>query len=117
SWICLPPGPLLDFVPEAEAGLLHRRDVGLKILDFEDDPVPPARFILAAVGQGAGARTLLAAEPEGEVPIRDGSEGRRRNLHLEAQVLRVELYRLVHVFDLNSWPCSAMNSAIPWRSC
>src|SRR5205823_5088101 len=86
--------------PEAESRLLQRRDVGLEILDFEDDPVPPARLLLAAVGQRAGPRTLRAAEPEGEVPVRDGGEGRRRTLHLEAQVLRVELYRLVHILDL-----------------
>src|SRR5262249_54896872 len=71
----LAAGAHLDFVPEAEARLLHRRDLGLKILDFEDDPVPPARLLLAAVGQGAGPRTLRAAKPESEAPVPDACEG------------------------------------------
>src|SRR5262249_15217462 len=71
--------------------------------DFEDDPVPSARFLLALVRHGPRTRTLRPAQPEGEAPVRDGGEGLPPfDLHLEAQVLRVELHRLVHVLDLIS---------------
>src|SRR5262245_45660583 len=99
----LAAGTLFDLVPEAKARLLQLRDAGRQIIDFKDDPVPPPRLLLAAVGQRAGPRTLRAAEPEGEVPVRDGGEGRSRwksLVQFEAQVLRVELHRLVHVLDL-----------------
>src|SRR5262245_41126477 len=96
-------GTLLDLVAEAETGLLHRLDERRQVIDFEDDPVPPARLLLAAVRQWPRPRTLRAAEPEGEAPVRDGGEGWSRRIprvQFEAQVLRVELHRLVHVLDL-----------------
>src|SRR5262245_20978227 len=99
----LAAGTLLDLVPEAKAGLLHRLDSCRQVIHFEDDPVPPARLLLAAVGHRASAGTLRAAEPEGEVPVRDSGEGRRHReplVQFEAQVLRVELDRLGHVLDL-----------------
>ena len=52
---------LLDLVAEAETYLLQRLDARRQVIDFEDDPVPLARFLLAAIGQGAGPRTLRAA--------------------------------------------------------
>src|SRR5215468_1153579 len=68
----LAAGTLLDLVPEAETGLLQRLDAGRQVIDFEDDPVPPARLLLAAIGHRAGAGTFRPAQPEGETPVRDG---------------------------------------------
>jgi len=89
----LAAGALLDLVAGAETGLLHRLDVCRQVIDLEDDPVPPARLLLAAIGQGPGPRTLRAAQPESGAPVRDACEGHARAellLHLEAQVLRIE---------------------------
>src|SRR5262245_46893481 len=99
----LAAGTLLDLVAEAETGLLQGFDARRQVINLEDDPVPPARLLFAAVGQRARPRTPRAAEPEGKAPVRDGGEGRSRGIprvQFEAQVLRVELHRLVHVLDL-----------------
>jgi len=41
----LAAGPRLDLVAEAETYLLQRLDARRQVIDFEDDPVPPARFL------------------------------------------------------------------------
>jgi hypothetical protein len=89
-----------DFVPKADACLLHRRNDRKQVIHFKDEPIPSAWFWSTPIGHGSGSRTLGPTEPKGKVFLRDIGEGRPHLLvQLETQLLRIETNGTVNVID------------------
>src|SRR5688500_17204020 len=90
-----------DLVAETHAGGAKFFDLRLEIGDEEDDAVPAAGLLFAAVGHGARARAARAAQQQTERTARYcGERGAALHARLEAEMPRVERDRPFDVGDL-----------------
>ena len=92
-----------EVVAEVDSLVFEFGDAGGQVSYLEDDAVPAAGFLGAAVGQGARAGGAGAAEDELEVGDGNLTEGGQvLHIQVEAEHLGVEGDRTLDVFDLIS---------------